>query len=52
VVEAFETGKRYKEKEVNEILSQFNDDTATLRRGMVEYHLMDRQGGGGEYWRI
>jgi predicted transcriptional regulator len=52
VVKSFESGKRYKEKEVNEILSRFSDDTASLRRGMVEYHLMDRQGGGGEYWRI
>jgi predicted transcriptional regulator len=52
VVEAFEATKRYKEKEVNEILSRFNDDTATLRRSLVEYHLMDRLGGGGEYWRI
>lgn len=52
VVKAFEVGKRYQEKEVNEILSRFNDDTASIRRGMVEYKLMDRQGGGGEYWRI
>lgn len=52
VVRSFEPGKRYTEKEVNEILSRFNDDTASLRRGMVEYHFMDRQGGGGEYWRI
>jgi hypothetical protein len=52
VVKSFEKEKRYKEKEVNEILSRFSDDTASLRRGMVEYHLMDRQGGGGEYWRL
>jgi hypothetical protein len=52
VLKAFEPGKHYKEKEVNEILVRYNDDTATLRRGMVEYQLMDRQGGGGEYWRL
>ncbi len=52
IVKSFEPDKRYKEKEVNEILVRFSDDTASLRRGMVEYHLMDRQGGGGEYWRI
>lgn len=50
VVKSFEAGKRYPEKQVNEILSKFNEDTATLRRGLIEYHLMDRQGGGGEYW--
>lgn len=52
IVKSFDADRRYKEKEVNEILSRFSDDTASLRRGMVEYHLMDRQGGGGEYWRI
>jgi hypothetical protein len=51
VVEAFEPGVRYSEKQVNEILSRFNDDTASLRRGLVESHLMAREGGGGEYWR-
>lgn len=52
VVKSFEPGRRYKEKEVNEILLGFHEDTASLRRGMVEYQLMDREGGGGEYWRI
>jgi predicted transcriptional regulator len=50
VLKAFEPNRRYPEKEVNEILARFNDDTATLRRGLVEYHLMERAGGGGEYW--
>ncbi len=50
VLKSFEPGIRYPEKRVNDILSKFNDDTATLRRGLVEYHLMERQGGGGEYW--
>ena len=51
VLGAFEPGVRYAEKQVNEILSRYNDDTATLRRGMIEYHLMQREGGGGVYWR-
>jgi DNA-binding transcriptional ArsR family regulator len=51
VVKAFEPGVRYNEKQVNEILSQYSDDTASLRRGLVEVHLMDREGGGGSYWR-
>lgn len=50
VLKSFESGKRYTEKEVNEIFGKFNDDTASLRRGMVEYKLMSREGGGGEYW--
>lgn len=52
VVNAFEMDRRYTEKEVNEILLRFNKDTAHLRRSLVEYKLMARQGGGGEYWRL
>jgi len=50
-MQAFEPGVRYSEKQVNEILLRFNEDTASLRRGMIEYHLMEREGGGGAYWR-
>ena len=52
VVKAFEPGQRYPEKQVNEILLRFNEDTAFLRRSLIEYRLMGREGGGGEYWRI
>jgi predicted transcriptional regulator len=52
ILKSFEPGKRYSEKEVNEIMLRFNKDTATLRRGMIEYKYMDREGGGGAYWRI
>jgi DNA-binding transcriptional ArsR family regulator len=52
VVEVFEPGVRYSEKQVNQMLARFNEDTARLRRNLVEFRLMERQGGGGEYWRI
>lgn len=52
VLRAFEPSCRYSEKQVNEILSRFSDDTARLRRGLVEHRLMAREGGGGEYWRV
>ncbi|MBI5351204.1 MAG: metalloregulator ArsR/SmtB family transcription factor [Chloroflexi bacterium] len=52
VVKAFEVNKRYSEKKVNEILSQYHEDTASLRRELVGYGLMKREGGGGEYWRV
>ncbi len=52
VVKAFEPGVRYSEKQVNEILSRFHSDTATLRRELVGSKLMQREGGGGEYWRV
>jgi DNA-binding transcriptional ArsR family regulator len=51
VAQAFEPGRRYKEKEVSAILRRFNDDTGRLRRYLVEFGLMERQGGGGEYRR-
>ncbi len=51
VVKAFEVGKRYSEKKVNEILSQYHADTASLRRELVGCGLMKREGGGGDYWR-
>ena len=52
VVKSFEVGKRYSEKRVNEILSGYHEDTATLRRELVGAGLMQREGGGGEYWRV
>jgi hypothetical protein len=52
VLQAFEPGKRYSERELNEILKRYNADTAFLRRSLVEYKLMGREGGGGEYWRL
>ena len=52
VAQAFEAGKRYSEKQVNEILAGYHEDTATLRRELVGFGLMQREGGGGEYWRV
>ena len=50
VVQDFQLGTRYSEKQVNETLSRFSDDTASLRRGLIEYKMMAREGGGGDYW--
>jgi predicted transcriptional regulator len=51
VVTAFEPGRRYSERRVNGILARFHEDTATLRRELVGSGLMNRAGGGGQYWR-
>ena len=51
VLKAFEPGVRYSEKQVNQIIARFNEDTATLRRELVDYHWLKREGGGGAYWR-
>lgn len=51
VLRDFEHGVRYTEKKVNEMLARYSDDTARLRRALVEYRFMAREGGGGKYWR-
>ena len=52
VLSSFEPGVRYTEKQVNEILSRYHDDYAFMRRSLVEYRMLAREGGGGAYWRI
>lgn len=52
VLKAFEHGVRYPEKRVNQILAGYNEDTARLRRALVDHRFMAREGGGGKYWRI
>jgi biotin operon repressor len=45
IVQAFEPGRDYTEREVNLELLEFNDDVASLRRALIEHHLMQRQQG-------
>jgi hypothetical protein len=52
ILRAFGPGVRYTEKRVNQILANYNDDTARLRRSLVDHRYMAREGGGGKYWRI
>lgn len=52
VVREFEPNVRYSEEKVNEILDRFHEDYARLRRELFEFGFMDREGGGGNYWRI
>ena len=52
VLRDFKIGIRYGEKRVNEMLARYSKDTARLRRSLVEYKYMAREGGGGEYWRV
>ena len=48
----FEFDTNYTEKEVNTILRRFNEDTAGLRRDLVDTGLLDRESNGSRYWRV
>lgn len=52
LVNKFEMGVKYPEKEVNRVLAQYHPDVATLRREFIMTRLMKREDGGGCYWRI
>lgn len=49
LVQAFDHGKTYDEKEVNEILLEFHEDFCTLRRELVVNKLLKRE--NNQYWR-
>ena len=52
VLNAFEKGVDYTEKQINQILERYNVDTATLRRGLIDYGLLERSHDGSRYWRV
>jgi predicted transcriptional regulator len=52
VVRDFEKGRTYSEREVNDILRRYNDDTARLRRELFEQGYIDRDRSGREYWLV
>jgi hypothetical protein len=35
---------KYPEKQLNEIIAKYHDDTAALRRQMIEYGILERDG--------
>ena len=52
VAQSFETDTLYSEKQVNEILSRFHEDVASLRRELIGFGLMQRASDGTAYWRV
>lgn len=50
ISEQFEHGKKYSEKEVNQILEAIYDDYVVIRRYLIEYGFMDRTKDCKEYW--
>jgi predicted transcriptional regulator len=47
----FAPGVKYTEREVNAILKEIHPDYARLRRELIEAKFLQREGGGGMYWR-
>jgi Uncharacterized protein conserved in bacteria len=50
IAKDFEAGRRYSEKEVNELILERFGDYATIRRYLIEYGYLDREPGGAAYW--
>lgn len=51
LADEFEPGTAYSEKQVNQILKRFHDDSAALRRGLIDANLLRRTPSGSEYLR-
>ncbi len=49
ISQAFEVGRVYREKEVNEVLERFHPDYATLRRFLVDFLYLERTANGSQY---
>ena len=46
----FAVNSHYTEMEINEILKQYYDDFATVRRYLIQYGFLDRSTDGASYW--
>jgi hypothetical protein len=51
LIQAFAPDTNYTEKEVNQILRRFHEDTAGLRRDLVDTNMLARFSDGSRYWR-
>ncbi|KAF1301262.1 MULTISPECIES: DUF2087 domain-containing protein [Enterococcus] len=50
IAQRFDPQKNYSEPAVNEIIKQFMDDFATIRRYLIEYGFLKRTKDGKTYW--
>ena len=50
IVQDLETGHRYSERRLNNVLKRYHQDAAFLRREMIAERLLARD--DGEYWRV
>jgi len=52
ISKSFNPDQNYSEREVNIIIADFHDDFCTIRRGLVENGLLQRDGDGGVYRKV
>ena len=52
LIQNFEFDRTYTEREVNTIIKRFNEDTAGLRRDLVDAGMLAREDDGSKYWRV
>ncbi|MBT3219124.1 MAG: metalloregulator ArsR/SmtB family transcription factor [Proteobacteria bacterium] len=50
VAQHFESGRTYTEAEVNTVIWAFYSDHARIRRDLIDFRFLRREGGGGKYW--
>lgn len=50
IVKKFEPGRVYEEKELNEVIMQFNEDYCTIRRELIGEKVLARE--GNKYWLV
>ena len=50
LISDFEANRKYTEKEVNNILKRYYEDYVSVRRSMIMYGFLDRDGDGTTYW--
>lgn len=50
LINDFEINRKYSEKEVNTMLKQYYEDYVSVRRSMITYGFLDRNGDGTQYW--
>ncbi|MFM1952434.1 MAG: hypothetical protein RJA33_1228 [Actinomycetota bacterium] len=49
IASEFESGRHYPEKELNSIIYKYHDDSAAIRRYMIENEILERS-PQGVYW--
>lgn len=52
IIRQFERGRRYTEKEVNQLLARFHADVVSIRRDLVDLGFVGREDDGSAYWLL